>query len=281
MRRSAPTRRSAPKKLGFYLLLILAAAYCLGPFLWQAVTSVKPSTELTSLPPILPTNATGTHYVSVFEGHPFLRIIANSFVVASCTTVLSLLVGSLAAFALAKLGIRRKGLILAFILSASMFPPIATVSPLYIIIRALGLRDTLAALVMTYTTFSLPLTIWVLTNFFRNIPDELYLASSVDGCTPFQSFYKVILPLSAPGLFATAILVFIFSWNEFLFALTFTSTVASRTIPVGIALFPGLHEIPWGEIAAASVVVTIPLVALVFVFQKRIVEGLTAGAVKG
>ncbi|KPJ61159.1 MAG: sugar ABC transporter permease [Latescibacteria bacterium DG_63] len=274
-------RRTNVKRFGFYVLLLLAALYCLGPFLWQGITSVKPAAELTSLPPILPSQPTTSHYVSVFEGHPFLRIIVNSFIVASCTTVLSLIVGSLAAFALAKLGIRRKGLILALILSASMFPPIATVSPLYIIIRALGLRDTLAALIMTYTTFSLPLTIWVLTNFFKNIPDELYLASSVDGCSPFQSFYKIILPLAAPGLFATAILVFIFSWNEFLFALTFTSTVASRTIPVGIALFPGLHEVPWGDIAAASVVVTIPLVVLVFIFQRRIIEGLTAGAVRG
>jgi multiple sugar transport system permease protein len=274
-------RRYALKRSGFYVLLVLAALYCLGPFIWQAITSVKPAAELTSLPPVLPSQPTASHYVSVFEGHPFLRIIANSFVVASCTTALSLIVGSLAAFALAKLGIGRRGLILALILSASMFPPIATVSPLYIIVRALGLRDTLVALIMTYTTFSLPLTIWVLTNFFRNIPDELYLASSVDGCTPFQSFYKIILPLAAPGLFATAILVFIFSWNEFLFALTFTSTVASRTIPVGIALFPGLHEVPWGDIAAASIVVTVPLIVLVFVFQKRIIEGLTAGAVRG
>ncbi len=269
------------RRSGFYVLLLLAAAYCLGPFLWQAITSLKPAAELTSLPPVFPSRPTVTHYVSVFEGHPFLRIIANSFVVAACTTTLSLVIGSLAAFALAKLKVGGRGLILAFVLSASMFPPIATVSPLYIIVRAVGLRDTLAALIMTYTTFSLPLTIWVLTNFFRNIPDELYLASSVDGCTPFQSFYKIILPLAAPGLFATAILVFIFSWNEFLFALTFTSTVASRTIPVGIALFPGLHEVPWGDIAAASVVVTVPLIALVFVFQKRIVEGLTAGAVRG
>jgi multiple sugar transport system permease protein len=143
------------------------------------------------------------------------------------------------------------------------------------------MRDTVLALIITYTTFSLPLTIWVLTSFFRNLPNEIYLASRVDGCTPFQSFYKIILPLSTPGLFATAILVFIFSWNEFLFALTFTSTVASRTIPVGIALFPGVHEVPWGEIAAASVVVTIPIVILAFAFQRRIIEGLTAGAIKG
>jgi multiple sugar transport system permease protein len=157
----------------------------------------------------------------------------------------------------------------------------ASVSPLYIIIRALGLRDTLFALILTYTTFSLPLSIWVLTNFFNEIPEEIYLAAKVDGCTPFQGFYKIMLPLAAPGMFATAILVFIFSWNKFLFALTFTSTVSSRTIPVGIALFPGLHEVPWGDIAAASVVVTFPLIVLVFAFQRRIIEGLTAGSIKG
>jgi multiple sugar transport system permease protein len=269
------------RRLGFYLLLGLVSLYCLGPLIWQLVTSFKSAAELTTLPPFLPASPTAKHYVSIFRGHPFLRIIANSFVVATSTTALSLVVGSLAAFALAKLDMKGKGLILALVLSASMFPPIATVSPLYIIVRALKMRDTLVALVITYTTFSLPLTIWVLTNFFKEIPRELYLASRVDGCTPFQSFSKVILPLSAPGLAATAILVFIFSWNEFLYALTLTSTVASRTIPVGIALFPGLHEVPWGEIAAASVVVTVPLVFLAFAFQRRIIEGLTAGAIKG
>lgn len=269
------------KRSGFYLLLCLVSLYCLGPFLWQAMTSVKPSAELTTLPPLLTHEPTIEHYRSIFMGHPFLHIIANSFVVASSCTFLSLIIGSLAAFALAKLPIKRKGWILALVLSISMFPPIATVSPLYIMIRFMGLRDTLTSLILTYTTFSLPLSIWVLTHFFRSIPQELYSASRVDGCTPFQSFYKIFLPLSAPGLFATAILVFIYSWNEFLFALTFTSTVASRTIPVGIALFPGLHEVPWGEIAAASVVVTIPLIFLVLTFQTKIIEGLTAGAIKG
>ncbi|MGE5301360.1 MAG: carbohydrate ABC transporter permease, partial [Acidobacteriota bacterium] len=176
---------------------------------------------------------------------------------------------------------RHKMAILGFILLASMFPPIATVSPLYIIVRFLGLRDTWWALIITYTTFSLPLSIWILHHFFREIPDEIYRAARVDGCSPFQALYRVIAPLAAPGMFAAAILVFIFSWNEFLFALTFTSTVSSRTIPVAIALFPGLHEMPWGDIAAASVVVTIPLIVLVFAFQRRIIEGLTAGAVKG
>jgi len=269
------------KRVGLVLAVIFVAAWCLGPFLWQVVTSVKPDAELTQLPPLLPTEPTLAHYHAVFSGTPFLRIIGNSAVVATCTTILSLVIGSLAAFGLAKLRVRFKGLILLFVLSASMFPPIATVSPLYLIIRALGLRDTLWALIMTYTTFTLPLTVWVLTNFFREIPDEIYRASRVDGCSPFQSFVRVMLPLAAPGIVTSAILVFIFSWNEFLFALTFTATESSRTIPVAIALFPGLHEVPWGDIAAASVIVTIPLVALVFLFQKRIVEGLTAGAVKG
>lgn len=269
------------KKTGFYLLLILLIMYCFGPYLWQFLTSLKPDHELTRIPPVIPERPTITHYISIFKEHPFSRIILNSVMVASSTTILSLLIGSLCAFGLAKLRVRYKTLILIFILSVSMFPPIATVSPLYIIMRALGLRDTWWALIITYTTFSLPLSIWILTNFFREIPDDIYLAARVDGCTPFQVFYKILLPLSAPGLVTTAILVFIFSWNEFLFALTFTSTYASRTIPVAIALFPGIHEVPWGDIAAASVVVTIPLIIFVLAFQKRIIEGLTTGAVKG
>jgi multiple sugar transport system permease protein len=269
------------KKFGFYLLLIIVCLFCLGPMLWQMITSIKPYSELTTLPPIFPSKPIGTNYISVFKLHPFLTIIRNSVIVATVTTIFSLILGSFAAFALAKMKVPRKNLILLLILSASMFPPIATVSPLYMFFRALQLRDSLLSLIITYTTFSLPLTIWVLTNFFETVPDEIYKASRVDGCTTFQSLYKVLLPLVMPGISATAILVFIFAWNEFLYALTFTSTVSSRTIPVGIALFPGMHEVPWGEIAAASVIVTIPLVALVFAFQRRIIEGLTAGAVKG
>ncbi len=269
------------KRSVFFLLLALVAIYCLGPFIWQIITSLKPASELTQLPPLLPAAPTTTHYVAVFGDSPFLRIIVNSAVVAAASTLLALVFGSLTAFALAQLRIRGTMVVLTFVLAISMFPPIATVSPLYLVIRTLHMRDTLVALIVTYTTFSLPLAIWVLTSFFRSIPREIYLAARVDGCTALQAFYRVIIPLAAPGLVATGILVFIFAWNEFLYALTFTATTASRTIPVGIALFPGLHEIPWGEIAAASVVVTVPVVILAFVFQRRIVEGLTAGAVKG
>lgn len=269
------------KKAAFVLLLAVVMVYSLGPFLWQLITSVKAEPELTRLPPLLPDRPTIGHYVSIFREYPFLRVMINSAIVSSTATLFSIVIGSLCAFGLAKLKLRYKALILAFVLSGSMFPPIATISPLYLIIRTLGLRDTLWGLILIYTTFSLPLSIWILTSFFREVPDELYRAARVDGCTPFEAFYKIILPISAPGLFTTAILVFIFSWNEFLFALTFTATPASRTISVAIALFPGLHEVPWGDMAAASVVVTIPLIVLVLVFQRRIVEGLTAGAVKG
>ncbi len=264
-----------------YISLAIVVSYSVAPLLWQVLTSLKMDHELTRIPPILPETPSLAHYIAIFKGRMFLRIILNSAIVASCTTALALAIGSLCSFGLAKLSTPCKALVLGFVLSISMFPPIATVSPLYLVIRATGLRDTWWALVITYTTFSLPLSIWILTSFFRELPDEIYHASRVDGCTPLQSYCRIVLPLSAPGVFATAILVFIFSWNEFLYALTFTSTRASRTIPVAIALFPGLYEIPWGEIAAASVIVTAPLIILVFVFQKRIIEGLTGGAVKG
>jgi len=269
------------KKIIFLILILLVIFYCAGPLLWQFITSVKPDAELTRIASILPQHKTSDHYISVFKGYSFLKIIFNSAIVATSTTILALIIGSMAAFGLAKLRIRFKALILGLILSVTMFPPIATVSPLYIIIRSLGLRDTWWALIITYTTFSLPLSIWILTNFFKAIPDEIYLAARLDGCRSFQVFYKIMLPLAAPGIVTATLLVFIFSWNEFLFALTFTTTLASRTIPVGIALFPGLHEVPWGDIAAASIVVTLPLIFLVFIFQRRIIEGLTAGAVKG
>jgi len=269
------------RRLGFIAGLVLVAGYCLAPVLWQLLTSLCPAHELTTLPPLLPSRFTAEHYAAVFAGHPFGRIVLNSVIVAAGATLIALALGSAAAFALAKLRVRGQAVILGTVLATSMFPPIATVSPLYIVINALGLRDTLVALTIVYASFALPLAVWVLTNFMRQVPDELYAAARVDGASPFQAFRRVMLPLAAPGLVATGLLVFILSWNEFLYALTFTATTRSRTIPVGIALFPGLHEVPWGEIAAASLIVTLPIVLLVLLFQRRIVEGLTAGAVKG
>jgi multiple sugar transport system permease protein len=166
-------------------------------------------------------------------------------------------------------------------LAISMFPPIATLGPLYLLIRELGLRDHLAGLVLTYTTFALPLALWIMTGFFRDVPDELYESARIDGCTPFQALRWIFFPLAMPGIATAAILVFIFAYNEFLYALTFTSSPDKRTIPVAISLLATGHEEPWGEMAAVSVVAVLPLVAAALVFQRHIVSGLTRGAVKG
>ena len=257
-------------------------AFALGPLAWQAVTSLKPPEELTTLPPLLPSHASLESYRRLFDPEQgFLRVMLNSLVVASATTAIALALGSGAAFALAKLPLSGKRLLLGGALAISMFPPIATVSPLYLIVRALGLRDTLAGLVIPYATFALPLAIWNLTTFFRAIPDEVYRAARVDGCSPLGALVYVVFPIAAPGVATTAILVFIASLNELLYALTFTATDRARTVPVAIALFSGLYEVPWGEIAAAATIVTIPVVALVLLFQRRIVAGLTSGAVTG
>jgi multiple sugar transport system permease protein len=264
-----------------WLGLAAACVWSLAPFAWQVVTSLKPQAELERLPPLLPSAMTLAHYEAIFAGHPFARLLLNSAVVAAGTTALALALGSLAGFALAKLRPPGQVAVLAAVVAMSMLPPIATVSPLFLMIGAVGLRDTLAALVLVYTAFALPLAVWLMTQFFRSIPDDLYVAARVDGCSAARAFWKVMLPLAVPGLTATGLLVFIFAWNEFMYALSLTSSVAARTVPVGIALFPGLHEIPWGEIAAGSVVATAPVVVLAIVFQRRVLEGLTAGAVKG
>jgi multiple sugar transport system permease protein len=258
---------------------LAAATFFLGPFVWQILTSLKPESELTQI--ALPHSLSLESYAAAFGAGPFARVLANSTLVATATTLLSLAVGSPAAFALAKLRLAGTNVVLGIALAISMFPPIATVSPLYLALRSVGLLDTPAGLVLPHTTFALPLALWVLTGYFRQIPDELYRAARVDGCTTSQAFRRVMLPLAAPGLATTAILVFIFSWNELLYALTFTSSPERRTVPVAISLFAGEHAEPWGEIAAASVVATLPLVVFTLLFQRRIVAGLTQGAVKG
>jgi multiple sugar transport system permease protein len=253
----------------------LILLFFVGPLLWQLLTSLWPEAELTRP---LPRDLTLQSYAGL--GAPFARAVFNSLAVAAATTALCLLAGASAAFAVAKLELRGRTLLLGGALAISMFPPIATVSPLYLALRAVGLRDTLAGLVLPYATFGLPLTLWLLTSFFREVPDEIFSAALVDGCTPWQIFLRVYLPLSWPALATCAILVFVFSWNELLFALSFISTPERRTVPAAIALFAGEHVEPWGQIAAASTVAVVPLAALAFLFQKRIVAGLTAGAVK-
>lgn len=255
---------------GLYLCFFLA------PFLWQALTSLWPEAQQGAR---LPSALTLEAWATVLRGG-FLRAALNSLVVAAGTTALCLSVATPAAFAIARLRFPGRRALLGLSLAISMFPPIATVSPVYLALKALHLRDTLAGLLLPYATFALPLSLWILTAAFEALPAELYRSARVDGCTPFQAFRRVLLPLCWPALATCALLIFIFSWNELLYALTFLSSPAKRTIPVAITLFGGEHREPWAEIAAASVLATLPLVLLTLAFQRRIVAGLTAGAVK-
>ena len=199
---------------------------------------------------------------------------------ASLTTVYCVFVAAIAAYAIARLHFRGKTLVLGLFLMVSMFPQIATIAPIYLFMKSVNLTNSYLGLVIPYTTFALPLAVWNLTAFYRQIPYDLEEAAKVDGATVMQTFWKVIFPLAVPGTFTTAILVFIAAWNEFFFALTINTEETMKTVPVGIALFQGRYTIPWGEISAASVIVTIPLVIMVLIFQRRIISGITAGAVK-
>ena len=221
------------------------------------------------------------NYRRVFAGNPFGVDLLNSAIVSTCTTLVCLVVGGFCAYAMARLSFPFRDALLALILGVSMFPPIAVVSPLFLVLRRLHLLNTYPALIIPYTAFALPLTIWTLTGFFRELPRDLEDSARVDGCTRLQTFFRIIVPLSAPGVFTCAILVFIFAWNEFLFALVFVTRNTMRTVPVAITLYPGQFEMPWGTIFAAAATVTLPLLLLVFFFQRRIIAGLTAGAVKG
>jgi multiple sugar transport system permease protein len=267
---------------GFTACVLLSVGlFCLGPVLWQAVTSLKPDQDLVRLPPLIPERVTSVHYDRVLLQSSLPRSLANSMIVAVSATVTAIVVGAFCAFALARLPIAGKSVILGVALVTSMFPPIAVISPLYLLMREFGLRDTLVAVGLTHAVYSLPLAVWLLTSFFQQLPKELYQAARIDGCTPLQALLSVMLPLARPGLAVAALLVFIYSWNEFMFALTLTASDTTRTAPVAVALFPGLYEIPWGDLAAASLVVTLPVAALALVFQRHIIAGLTAGSVKG
>jgi|SRR5579871_3602889 len=266
----------------FWALNLVFLFFFLFPFYWQTVTAFKPPAELYAIPvKWFPSQIYWGHFQDVFKNFGFGRNIVNSLVVASCTTVVSVAAGVLASYSLAKLPLPARPTLMVIVVAMVTFPGIALVAPLFIVLRSLQLTDTYGALIIPYTAFSLPFAIWVLTNFFRDIPTELAEQAEVDGCTPFQSLRRIILPLAAPGVVTTALLVFIGAWNEYLFALTFTSSQNAMTVPVAIASFPGVQEIPWGDISAGSELVTLPIIVLVLIFQRRIVQGLTAGALKG
>ena len=223
------------------------------------------------------------NYSTIFTTGVFVRPLINSIGITIISTVIAVSLATLAAYAIARLNFPGKRLVLSAALAIAMFPPISIVGPLFNMWRTLGLYDTWPGLIIPYMTFALPMAIWTLSAFFREIPWELEQAASVDGATPFQAFRKVIVPLAAPGVFTSAILVFFFAWNDFVFAITLTSTDRSRTVPAALNFFTGASQFqqPTGAIAAAAIVVTIPIIILVLVFQRRIVAGLTSGAVKG
>jgi len=279
--------RHGTREYGLWsVAIVLVLAFALIPVLWLISISLKPPSEIIDQR-FIPASVSLDNYKSLFEGgidgSPFLKPLINSIAIALITTVIAITLASFTAYAIARLEFPGKRLILAGALAIAMFPPISTVGPLFDMWRALGIYDTYLGLIIPYLTFALPLAIYVLVAFFREIPWDLEQAAQVDGATPWQAFRKVILPLAAPGVFTAAILVFIFCWNDFVFSISLTSSDASRTVPAALAFFTGESTFtePTGSIAAAAVVVTIPIIVFVLVFQRRIVSGLTAGAVKG
>ncbi len=279
-KRRDPTKVRTP----WWIWLAVAAivVFCLFPFYWLINTSLKTGPDL-STSALVPPSPSLENYKSIFQDSNFTLALKNSAIVALVTTALSLIIGSFCAYALARLRMKRKFLILAIVLSISTFPQIAIAAPIFKLWRDTGLYDTIPGLVIPYLTFALPLTIYILTSFFKEIPRDLEEAALVDGATNFEAFRKVVVPLAAPGLATAGILTFIAAWNEFLLAITLTSSSSARTVPAAIAFFTGStqFEQPLGTISAASVTISIPLILLVLLFQKRIVAGLTAGAVKG
>ena len=277
-------RKPPTAKTPWWLWLSVAAVvlFCLLPFYWLLNISLKTGPDLSSAD-LLPPNPTLDNYTSIFQNSAFTRALSNSAIVSLVTTLIGVIVGSFAAYALARLKMRFKFPLLALVLSISTFPQIAIAAPLFRLWSDIGLYNTIIGLVIPYLTFALPLSIYILVSFFKEIPKDLEEAALVDGATNFEAFRKVVVPLAAPGLATTAILTFIAAWNEFLLASTLTSSVDARTVPVAIKQFSGStqFEVPFGTQAAASVIISIPLILLVLLFQKRIVAGLTAGAVKG
>jgi multiple sugar transport system permease protein len=273
-------RRTA-RRLGFAVVVVLIVGLSLLPFLWFFITSLKTPIQIAASPPELLPDFSLEFYRSALQEYSLLRYVKNSAVVAGSATAINITLASLAGYALSRIRLRFRRSILAAILGMSMFPQIAIVGPVWRIEQQLGWLNSYLGLIFPYVTLTLPLGIWILASFFRELPADLEDAAKIDGAGPLRTLVSIFLPLSAPGVFTAAILVFIYAWNEFFFALLIMTRPDRQTLPVGIALFQGEYTIPWGEIAAASVIATLPLVLLVLIFQRRIVRGLSAGAVKG
>ncbi|WP_273846486.1 carbohydrate ABC transporter permease [Rubrobacter calidifluminis] len=266
----------------FYLFVTLFVLVSVAPLLWVFKMSIVTKTELFASPPtFLPQHTTGSHWHTIFANRDFLLALRNSVIIAGITTIICLFFGSIAAYAIARLRFRFKSTVLTFILAVAFFPQVAIIAPLFKQFSDIGLINTYWAAIIADTVFALPLTVWLLVAFFKELPKDLEEAARVDGATTLQAFRKVIVPLAAPGVFTAAILTFIQAWGDYLFALTFLFTSSTQPVTVVIPNFAGIHTIDYGAQAAAAVVVTVPLVILVLIFQRRIVSGLTAGAVKG
>ncbi|GAB3670877.1 carbohydrate ABC transporter permease [Saccharopolyspora tripterygii] len=270
------------RKAKWAALNVIVVAYALLPVLWILSLSFKTSGTLSD-GNLIPREWTLENYAAIFSTSEFTRALLNSIGIALIATAIAVVLGTMAAYAIARLDFPGKRALVGASLLIAMFPQVSLVSPLFDIERTVGLFDTWPGLILPYITFSLPLAIYTLSAFFREIPWELEKAAKMDGATPAQAFRRVIAPLAAPGVFTTAILVFIFCWNDFLFAISLTSTENSRTVPVALQFFTGdsQFEDPTGTISAAAVVITIPIILFVLFFQRRIVSGLTSGAVKG
>jgi multiple sugar transport system permease protein len=273
---------TARQKVGWATANTFVVAVALVPVLWIVSLSFKSPTTIGD-GSFWPKQWTLQNYRGIFKTSEFTRALVNSIGIALISTFIAVLFASMAAYAVARLRFPGKNVLIGMSLLIAMFPAISLVTPLFNIERTLGLFDTWAGLIVPYVTFGLPLAIYTLSAFFREIPWELEKAAKVDGATPFQAFTRVIAPLAAPGMFTTAILVFILCWNDFLFAISLTSTTRARTVPAAIGFFTGDSQFtaPTGSIAAASVIITIPIIVFVMLFQRRIVAGLTSGAVKG
>jgi multiple sugar transport system permease protein len=274
------TRTKIGTLAGFLFILV----WCLLPVVWIISLSFKGPTETAAgSPQFLPKEPTLQNYTDIFNNSDFRDSLVNSFGIAAISTFLSVILATLAAYAIARLDFKGKKLVLSIALAIAMFPVVALVGPLFDLWRTLGLFNTWPGLIIPYMSFTLPLAIWTLSAFFREIPWEMEQAAQVDGATTWQAFRKVIVPLAAPGVFTAAILTFFFAWNEFVLALSLTSTTRSRTVPAQLSYFVGPDPFnpPYGQLATASVVVTVPIIIIVLLFQRKIVSGLTSGAVKG
>jgi multiple sugar transport system permease protein len=269
-------------KIAHWILIALVVVWSLAPYVWTLFTSFKTERELYQFPVTYwPHTPTIVNYIQVFTQNPFGRFLLNSTIVTVASTVLCLFIASLAAYAFARLKFRGREILLVGLLVVAMIPLITVIVPLYILVRNLGLLNSYLGLIAPYITYSLPVAIFILTAFFREIPHELEEAALIDGCTRMNTLWRIIAPLAAPGLITAGIIVFVYTWNEFLVALTLTSTTDVRTITVGIALYRGEFTFPWGVISAAVTLATIPIMTLILLGQRLVIRGLTAGAVKG